>query len=126
MNRWPTARAQHWLGAELLAAGQHDEGVANLRQALVGDPRVHYTLGMALFKDGQLSEAIEHLRAFVVVEPLRIEVPLAHETIGRALGRQGMYAEAVAELRLALRMAPATDNLHAAARGGAVEAAEVR
>jgi tetratricopeptide (TPR) repeat protein len=114
VSRWPTARAQHWLGAELLAAGAHDEAMTNLRQALDGDPRVHYTLGMALFKDGQLSEAIEHLRAFVVAEPLRIEVPVAHETIGRALGRQGMYAEAAAELRLALRMAPANNDLHAA------------
>jgi hypothetical protein len=83
VSRWPTARAQHWLGAELMAAGAHDEGMTNLRQALDGDPRVHYTLGMALFKDGQLPEAIEHLRAFVVAEPLRIEVPVAHETLGR-------------------------------------------
>jgi len=58
VSRWPTARAQHWLGAELMAAGAHDEAMTNLRQALDGDPRVHYTLGMALFKDGQLSEAI--------------------------------------------------------------------
>jgi tetratricopeptide (TPR) repeat protein len=114
VSRWPTARAQHWLGAELMAAGAHDEGMTNLRQALDGDPRVHYTLGMALFKDGHLSEAIEHLRAFVAAEPLRIEVPVAHETLGRALGRQGMYADAAAELRLALRMAPANNELHAA------------
>jgi tetratricopeptide (TPR) repeat protein len=113
VSRWPTARAQHWLGAELLAAGQHDEGIANLRQALAGDPRVHYTLGMALFKDGQDADAIDHLRAFVQAEPLRIEVPEAHEAIGRALEHQGRYAEAATELRLALRMTPGNNSLHA-------------
>jgi hypothetical protein len=39
-DRWPTARAQHWLGAELMAAEAHGEGMTNLRQALDDDPRL--------------------------------------------------------------------------------------
>ena len=112
MSRWPTARAQHWLGAELLAAGRHDEGLTQLRAALPGDPRVHYTLGMTLYRDGNLPDAVSELQAFVAVEPLRIEVPEARETIGRALDREGKFEEALTEFHAVLSMTPSNVVMH--------------
>jgi tetratricopeptide (TPR) repeat protein len=111
MERWPTPRAEHWLGIELLAANRREEGLATLRDVLPRDESAHYSLGMALYADGQLDDAVAHLRAFLAHEALRLEVPTAHETIGRALKAQRKFAEAADEFREARRMAPSNHTL---------------
>ncbi|MES1255191.1 MAG: tetratricopeptide repeat protein [Acidobacteriota bacterium] len=112
MERWPTPRAEHWLGIELLAAGQHDAGLAAVRHALADDPTANYTLGLAYFQDGRLDEALPHLQTFVAREPLLIEVPTAREMIGRIHDAQGRHDEAVREFRLVLSMTPSNRGLH--------------
>ena len=78
VERWPTPRAQTSLGVALVAARQYEEGINELQKALAGDPGAHYTLGVALFKEGKLDEALMHLREFLAHESSRIEVPAAH------------------------------------------------
>ena len=89
LERWPNPRARHSLGVALLAEGQREAGITELRQAVSDDPAAHYTLGVALFQDGKLDEAVQHLREFLARESLRIEVPVAHELVGAHLEDAG-------------------------------------
>ena len=82
LDRWPNARARHSLGVALLAEGQREAGITELRQAVSEDPAAQYTLGVALYQDGKLDEAMQQLREFLARESLRIEVPIAHELVG--------------------------------------------
>src|SRR5262249_7085950 len=52
VERYPTSVAHHMVGAELSKLGRHEEAVAELRQALPGAPRAHYSLGVDLFNQG--------------------------------------------------------------------------
>jgi tetratricopeptide (TPR) repeat protein len=112
VERWPTARARHSYGAALVEAGRDGEGIAQLREALDGEPAARYTLGVALYKEGKLDEALLHLREFLARESSRIEVPTAHELIGRILRAQGKYAEAEQEFRQVLNMTPSNGDVH--------------
>jgi tetratricopeptide (TPR) repeat protein len=111
-ERWPSARAQHSLGAALIAEKQYEEGINQLRGAIDGDPGARYTLGVALFQQGKLPEAVENLREFLAREPFRIEAPTAHELIGRALKVQGRFPEAAEQFQQVLRMTPANRAVH--------------
>jgi len=111
-ERWPTAQAQHSLGAALIEDGREEEAIRELQQAVAGDPTAEYTLGLGLYKEGKLDEAILHLREFLAHESLRIEVPDAHEMIGRALKGKGRYAEAEQEFRQVLAMTPANGEIY--------------
>jgi tetratricopeptide (TPR) repeat protein len=112
LERWPTPRAQANLGVALVAAGRDEEGIALLRSALTGDPIAHYTLGLALFREGKLDEAVRHLREFLEYDSSRFEAPAAHELIGRALRTQGRYPDAEREFRQVLTMTPANSDVH--------------
>ena len=112
VERWPTPRAQTSLGIALIAASQHQEGINELQKALADDPAAHYPLGVALYQQGKLDEAVTHLREFLAHESLRLEVPTAHELVGRALRTQGKYAEAEQEFRQVLNMTPSNGNVH--------------
>jgi tetratricopeptide (TPR) repeat protein len=112
LDRYPHARAHTWLGEELILDGHREQGLAELREATVGDPRAHYGLGMALFDNGKLDEAIDQLRQFVRKEPLLLEVISSRRTIGAALVRQGRLGEAEAEFRELLRMRPGDADAH--------------
>lgn len=112
VERWPTPRAQTSLGVALVAARQYEEGINELQKALAGDPVAHYPLGVALFQEGKLDEAIMHLRDFLARESFRIEVPAAHQLIGSALKAQRKYAEAEQEFRQVLTMAPSNGDAH--------------
>ena len=111
-ERWPTAYAQHSLGAALIEEGREEEAIRELQQAVAGDPTAEYTLGLGLYKEGKLDEAILHLREFLSHESLRIEVPYAHEMIGRALKGKSRYAEAEVEFRQVLAMTPANGDIY--------------
>jgi protein O-mannosyl-transferase len=113
LDRRPHARAHHWLGRELIAAGHRDEGIAQLREAISGDSRARYTLGLALFQGGELDEAIEQLEGFVREQPMLLEVLDARNTIGRALVKQGKPSAAAEQFRLVLKMVPSNAQAHA-------------
>jgi tetratricopeptide (TPR) repeat protein len=111
VERYPTSAGYHMLGAELSIAGRHEEAVRALRRALPGEPRAHYTLGIELFNQGKLDEAIDELTAFVREQPLLLEAVPAEQYIGQAFARLNRWPDAAAHYRAALAMAPANVTL---------------
>lgn len=106
LERYPTGMAHHLMGVELIAAGDHEEAIKHLREAIPEAPRAHFSLGAALFAQGKLDEAIEHFREFIRKQPIVLEVISAHEYIGRAYVQQRRWPEAIAEFREALTKVP--------------------
>jgi protein O-mannosyl-transferase len=112
VEHWPTPRAQTSLGVALVAARQYEEGINELQKALAADSSAHYPLGVALFQEGKLDEAVVHLREFLAHESSRLEVPAAHQLIGTALKAQRKYTEAEQEFRQVLEMSPSNGDAH--------------
>jgi tetratricopeptide (TPR) repeat protein len=106
VERYPTSVGHHMFGAELSIAGNHQEAIAELRRALPGAPRAHYTLGIELFNQGALPEAIDELTTFVREQPLLLEAVSAQQIIGQAYVRQQRWPEAINHYQEALKMAP--------------------
>jgi tetratricopeptide (TPR) repeat protein len=106
VDRYPTPVGHHVLGEALLAAGRRDAGIAHLRQALPGAPRAHLPLGVELFKEGKLEEAIAELQAFIKEQPNLLHVIRAHEYLGRTFARQERWPEAIAQFEQILRLSP--------------------
>src|SRR5438128_10136613 len=70
------------------------------------DPRSpvgQYSLGLALVRQGKLTEAIEHFKTALQIKP---EYPDAHTNVGAALADQGKLAEAIDYYREALQSKP--------------------
>src|SRR5437667_5927387 len=70
------------------------------------DPRSpvgQYSLGLALVRQGKLSEAIEHFKTALRIKP---DYPDAHTNVGAALADQGKLAEAIDYYREALQSKP--------------------
>jgi tetratricopeptide (TPR) repeat protein len=65
--------------------------------------RAYNCLGVALFKDGQIQEAI---KSYETALHLRSAYPEAHSNLGYALTKAGRFREAIAECRTALRLKP--------------------
>ena len=107
-ERYPTGVAHHMLGAELSRTGIHDEAVSQLRQALPGDPKASYTLGVELFRQGKLNEAIDAFQKFVREQPMLLEVLSARDLMGQAFARQQQWPQTVEQYRILLTMRPAS------------------
>lgn len=106
LDRWPTSVAHVMVGEELIAAGSREEGVMHLREAIRGNSRAHYSLGVELFNEGKLDEAIEELQTFVRLEPLLLEVVPARTLMGRAFATEQKWSNAIEQFRLVLTMTP--------------------
>jgi tetratricopeptide (TPR) repeat protein len=104
LERRPSGIAHHMVGTELIAAGYHEEGVMHLREAIRGEPRAYYSLGVELFNQRKLNEAIERLQEFVRREPLLLEVVSARIIMGRAFTMEQKWPEAAEQFRLVLTM----------------------
>ena len=106
LARWPSSMAHYMMGTSLMDEGDHDGAVMHLREAVRGDPRAHYSLGLELFKAGKLGEAIEELEVFVREKPLLLEVVPARTLMGRAFLTQEKWNDAVKQFRMVLMMTP--------------------
>jgi tetratricopeptide (TPR) repeat protein len=122
VERRPTSVAHHALAVALIDAGRSREAEGHLRQALPGDPRARYTLGLELFKQAKLDEAIRELQEFIQAEPFLFEAAAAREIIGRAFAQQQRWPEAVEQYRLAFAMDPSRLANHAEIQGLFAEA----
>ena len=106
VERHPTSVAHHLLGVALLVAGDRDEAMSELRQAIPGAPRAHYTLGVELVKEGNTNEAIEQFQAFLREQPNLVEAISARQLLGRAFAQQQRWSEAIEQEELVLTMNP--------------------
>lgn len=109
VDRYPTPVAHQVLGTELLAVGQREDAIAELRRALPGAPRAHYTLGVELLEDGKTEEGIAELRAFIREQPFLALVGNAHEYLGRMYAQRQQWVDAIAEFQAVLAIAPNAD-----------------
>lgn len=112
LSRWPTSYAHFLLGTELVAAGEHQAAIDELRQAVPSLPRAHYALATQLIATSQWDDALDHLQAFVREEPWLLEVPAARNQIGRILVRRGELDAAADQFRLVLQMDPTFSEAH--------------
>jgi tetratricopeptide (TPR) repeat protein len=109
IDRHPTPVGHHILGTVLLSGGDRDEGMSELRQAIPGAPRAHFTLGVELFKEGKMGEAIEQFELFLRKQPNLVEAISARQLLGQAFAQQGRWAEAIEQEQKALTMNPSED-----------------
>ena len=73
------------------------------------DAKAHYGLGMILMNQNRRSEAEQHFRAAIQVEP---EYQQGHYGLGLLLRQQGQLAEARTEFETALRLDPNDHKAH--------------
>jgi len=108
VERYPSSVGHHVLATELILAGDREQARAELRQALPGAPRAHYTLGIELFRDGQDEAAATELETFLREQPMLLEAVSARQILGRALARQKRWPEAIDQYQQVLKMNPSS------------------
>jgi tetratricopeptide (TPR) repeat protein len=108
VTRLDPAYADGWVNVARcrLEEGDHAGARAVLDKALALDPalpKAHYFMGQALKREGQLEEALGHLRAASLRFP---GDRVIHDEIGRVLFLQRRYAESVEALQKTLAIDP--------------------
>jgi tetratricopeptide (TPR) repeat protein len=107
LDRHPTPIAHLSLGRALLDAGQRQEGLAHLRQALPGAPGAQFTLGLLLLEERKTDEAVAHLQAFVRGQrPFLADVIVARAALGEVFLQQERWHEATQQFRKILETLP--------------------
>ena len=107
VERYPTSVGHNVLGGALIAAGNDEAAIAELRRALPGDPRAYYPLGVELLKQAKWSEAIDALQAFLREKLLPpFEAVPARQGLGQAYAHEQRWREAIEQYRMVLRMNP--------------------
>jgi tetratricopeptide (TPR) repeat protein len=112
LERWPTGYAHLLLATELIAVGDHQAALPHLRVAVQDTPRAEYGLGVELVRQQRWQEALEHLQAFVRLEPLLIEAVNARNLIGRIFLDRGRLDDAADQFQIVLRMDPSFSAAH--------------
>jgi protein O-mannosyl-transferase len=111
VERRPHGRARAALANELITAGQHDEAVRLLRDAVADYPDARFALGTELIVDGKIDEGIAELRTFIGDKPANLNRIPARTLIGQALASQGRWPEAIDQFRALLKIAPSYDRV---------------
>jgi len=106
LERWPTGHSHALLAEALTAAGRHEEALTHLRQAVDGEPRARFLLGVALFNARQFDEAQREFEAFIRLEPTLREVVDATDALGSIAAMHGQPQVAEGHFRAALAMNP--------------------
>jgi protein O-mannosyl-transferase len=113
LERRPSSIAHQMMGTELMVVGNHEEAVAHLREAIrEGMPRARFALGLELFNEGKLNEAIEQLDGFVRQNPQLLETLQARELVGRAFAAQRQWGPAAEQFTSILNVAPGNGDAH--------------
>ena len=112
VERRPHGRAHYVLATELIAAGDHDEAMAQLWLAAQDYPGARFALGIELISAGKVDEGVGQLEVFVRDMPSHINVPPAREMIGRALMSHGKLDEAATQFTRLLQLAPSYVDAH--------------
>jgi protein O-mannosyl-transferase len=102
LDRYPTPVAHHSLAEALLDAGRHDEAMTHLRLAIPGAPRAYFNLGIELYKEGRLSEAIGPLQTFVAKQPKLAYVLAARGALGEIFAAREDWPAAIEQFEAIL------------------------
>ena len=95
LERWPSRLAHRNLAAVLLQEGRRSEALEHLREAADQGPLSRYSLGVALFDDGQSAEATVELQRALSENPHEPTVALeGRRVLARALAQQQRHREA--------------------------------
>jgi protein O-mannosyl-transferase len=109
---WESPSAHQLLGQELLAAGQRDAGIAELRLALPDATPARFYLGSELVSDGQVDEGIANLQEFVRLEPSLAPTKTARMQLARAFAMKQQWPQAVEQLDEILKLSPSDPAVH--------------
>ena len=125
VERRPGGVAHHILAEHLAGAGQRDEAVRHLRDAVAqGNSRARFLLGRVLAEQGNYPEAVEQLDALIAtsqlpyrlvprwLEPPITEVMTARLIMGRALLEQKQWDRAAEQATLILAAFPNHSGAH--------------
>jgi tetratricopeptide (TPR) repeat protein len=99
-------------GNDFLQRGNYAEAAARYAQAVridPGDEDLHYNLGIALAKLGQIEEAKKHYEESLKIFPDYVE---AHNNLGNLLMNENRLAEAIAHFQEAIRIMPENGHAH--------------
>jgi protein O-mannosyl-transferase len=94
VERRPHGRAHFLLGNELIAAGRHDEAMAQLRLSARDYAGAHFALGTELLGAGRIEEGIAELQAFLRALPAHPNAAPARDMLGQAYLSQQKFADA--------------------------------
>ena len=110
VERWPQGRARYSVGTALIAAGRHDEGMAELAAAVPDFPDARYALGTELVAEGRYGDAIAQLTPFIARAPERADRLPARLLLGHALAGEGKPDAAVEAFRQVLAVDPSNQD----------------
>jgi tetratricopeptide (TPR) repeat protein len=113
VDRRPHGRARASLAAELIAAGNHNEAMVQLREAVRDYPDARFGLGTELILEGRVEEGIANLRQFIQAQPSNLNRTPARILLAQALANQGKLHDAVDEFRTVLKDVPNHDGVRA-------------
>jgi tetratricopeptide (TPR) repeat protein len=114
VDRFPHGRGRFMLGAELVAAGRHDEAMTQLTESARDYPGARFALGTELFAIGSYDQAVEQLQMFVQALPDHVNVIPAREMLGRAMVEQNKLDQAAEQFSLILKRNAAHARSHVA------------
>jgi hypothetical protein len=131
VERRPHGRSRMAFAGELVGAGQHDQAVAQFREAIKDFPDARLSFGAELIlQQQQFEEGIAVLRQFIADGPSRPKQRAAHTLLAQAFAAQDKLDQAADEWRAILKDAPGDPSasaslaqvLSAQAQGGAATA----
>ncbi len=108
VDRYPTSVGRYVLAVQLLLNGRKDDALVQLRLALPGAPRAHYTLGVVLFHDSRWQEAVEQLQLFVEKQPHLLQAVDARLLMAQAFTKLERWNDAITQDQRVLGMNPST------------------
>lgn len=113
VERRPHGRARLSYADALVAAGESDAALVQLREAVQDYPQARYALGTELAAHGEMEQAIRELRMFIDQSPSHLNRIPARSLLGRVLWTRGRLEESADQFRSILTMAPTNVDAHA-------------
>ena len=100
------------LGFAHISLGQVAEAITSFEDSLAAFPTsmAHQNLAVVLLRLDRLSEAEQHMRAAIQLQPDEAE---AHSGLGAVLAREGRMADAIVAYHEAIRLRPSLASAHA-------------
>jgi Flp pilus assembly protein TadD len=118
VDRRPHGRARFSYASALIAAGDHERALAELREAVADYDGARYALGVELIFAGEVDQGIQELREFIRLAPGDPARLPARSLLARSLASKGDLDGAAGEFRAILETAPT--NLEARAQLGEI------